>query len=252
MLKIELSGGPAYQQVADAIRYAIVRGKIRPGERLPTVRQAAADWGVSAGTVQRAYERLANENYVVARLGHQGGTFAADNAPRTSGDDYETAHVTGKIYGGTRRATITSAEVIEADEDIARMMGLKVGDKVVRRERITWPNVPDPVKPLSVSISYHDASLLERVPMLVQTQRIPQGTPRYIEQNTGYVGRDVVDMVSARAATPEEAKALQLPEGSPVLVMRTTLTAQDGFVVEYGVCVTPPNEERVYHYFVKE
>lgn len=251
MLIIKLSGGPAYRQVAEAIRQEIIRGHLAPGKQLPTVRQAAMDWGVSHGTVQRAYEQLANEGYVAVRIGQQGGTFVGDNAPRTSGDDYETAREVGKIYGGTRKAVIISAEVVEADEKIAQMLGLKPGDKVVRRERVTYPNVPDAVKPLSVSISYHDATLVERAPKLVQMERVPQGTPRYIEEKTGYVGKDVVDMISARAATEHEAEMLGVEKGEPVQVMRTTLTAQDGYVVEYGICVTPANTERTYHYVVR-
>jgi len=33
-----------YQKIVAAIRQEVLAGQLRPGERLPTVRQAAADW----------------------------------------------------------------------------------------------------------------------------------------------------------------------------------------------------------------
>ena len=58
-----------YQKIVAAIRQEVLAGQLRPGERLPTVRQAAADWGCTVGTVQRAYAELAHQGLVVSRSG---------------------------------------------------------------------------------------------------------------------------------------------------------------------------------------
>ncbi|MGK5684547.1 PLP-dependent aminotransferase family protein [Actinoplanes sp. URMC 104] len=58
-----------------ALRAAIVDGRLPPGERLPPTRALAADLGVARGSVATAYERLAAEGYLTARVGS--GTFVA-------------------------------------------------------------------------------------------------------------------------------------------------------------------------------
>jgi GntR family transcriptional regulator / MocR family aminotransferase len=65
-----------YRQARDAI----VRGVLRPGERLPPSRQLAIDLAVSRMTVTTAYERLAAEGFVVSRIGD--GTFVSPDVGR--------------------------------------------------------------------------------------------------------------------------------------------------------------------------
>lgn len=238
---------PVYQQLYEDLRNKIICGELEIGARLSPVREAAIQLGLSPATVQRAYEQLSREGLTETRLGNAGGTFVTACPPRSSRDDYTTARRVGKIYGGSRRAEILSAEIVPATEDVARMLGLNPGDPVVRRERVVYPQSDDPdVKPVSASISWHDAALVASAPRLTDTARIPQGTPKYIEESTGYVGTEVVEMPSARAATDEEARKLRIPPGSPVMVVRDTLTTDDGTVIEYGTCVIPPGIERVY------
>jgi molybdate-binding protein/DNA-binding transcriptional regulator YhcF (GntR family) len=65
-----------YQKIVAAIRQDVLAGKLSPGERLPTVRQTAADWSCTIGTVQRAYAELARQGLVVSRSGQ--GTHVVD------------------------------------------------------------------------------------------------------------------------------------------------------------------------------
>jgi GntR family transcriptional regulator / MocR family aminotransferase len=65
-----------YRQVRDAI----VNGILRPGDRLPASRELAAALNVSRMTVTVAYDRLAGDSFVVARVGD--GTFVNPHAVR--------------------------------------------------------------------------------------------------------------------------------------------------------------------------
>jgi GntR family transcriptional regulator/MocR family aminotransferase len=62
-----------------SLREAIVDGRLPAGHRLPPTRALAAELGVSRGSVATAYERLAAEGYLTARVGS--GTFVAAIAP---------------------------------------------------------------------------------------------------------------------------------------------------------------------------
>lgn len=73
-LVISLDGtGEKTARVYRALRDAIVDGRLPEGHRLPASRVLAADLGVSRSSVATAYERLAAEGYLAARVGS--GTF---------------------------------------------------------------------------------------------------------------------------------------------------------------------------------
>ena len=56
-----------YVQLYQYIKEEIISGRLRAGERLPSIRKAAADGGLSVTTVGLAYEQLETEGYVVSR-----------------------------------------------------------------------------------------------------------------------------------------------------------------------------------------
>ncbi len=58
---------PAYEQIRDQVVAAAAAGTLRPGTRLPTVRQLAGDLGLAANTVARAYRVLEAEGHVATR-----------------------------------------------------------------------------------------------------------------------------------------------------------------------------------------
>jgi GntR family transcriptional regulator len=64
---------PIYAQLERAIRFAVVTGKLRIGEQLPTVRQLAVDLRINANTVARVYGQLEREGLLETRRGV--GTF---------------------------------------------------------------------------------------------------------------------------------------------------------------------------------
>src|SRR5580693_3880171 len=68
--------------LADAIRAAIIDGRLGTGTSLPASRLLADDLGVSRGVVVEAYQRLADEGLVSARPGT--GTKVSGLLPRTS------------------------------------------------------------------------------------------------------------------------------------------------------------------------
>ena len=56
---------PLYQQIKNQIITGIAQGKLKPGESLPSVRQLAADIGINFHTVNKVYQQLKQEQWVV-------------------------------------------------------------------------------------------------------------------------------------------------------------------------------------------
>lgn len=73
------SGVPFYRQIIEQAKFAIARGDLQPGDRLPTVRQLAVDLSVNPNTVVRAYRELEIEGAFNTQQGS--GTFVGDHSP---------------------------------------------------------------------------------------------------------------------------------------------------------------------------
>jgi GntR family transcriptional regulator len=67
---------PLYKQLTDQIKDAIASGDLKPGEKLPSVRELSEALKISAITIKRAYLDLENEGYILTRAGL--GSFVAD------------------------------------------------------------------------------------------------------------------------------------------------------------------------------
>jgi putative molybdopterin biosynthesis protein len=78
-----MSEATLYHQIAASVRQDILEGRLKPGERLPSLRQMAQDWNCTLGTAQHAYRQLAEQGLVVSRAGQ--GTHVVEN-PQV-GDD---------------------------------------------------------------------------------------------------------------------------------------------------------------------
>lgn len=70
------SSQPIYLQLAQRISRRIVRNELRPGEKLPSVRETAVEWGVNPNTVQRTFQELERMGIVETRRGQ--GTFVTE------------------------------------------------------------------------------------------------------------------------------------------------------------------------------
>jgi DNA-binding transcriptional MocR family regulator len=73
-----------YEQFAEEISALIAAGQLRPGDRLPSVREARARRGVSASTVFQAYQKLESAGLVHSRP--QSGYYVSGRLPAVSRD----------------------------------------------------------------------------------------------------------------------------------------------------------------------
>jgi GntR family transcriptional regulator/MocR family aminotransferase len=70
---------PLYRQLYEALRTAILAGRLRAGARLPATRTLAGEFGISRNTVMNAYAQLLAEGYVEGEVGS--GTYVARTLP---------------------------------------------------------------------------------------------------------------------------------------------------------------------------
>jgi len=74
------SGVPFYRQIVEQVKFAVARGGLATGDRLPTVRQLAVDLSVNPNTIVRAYRELEFEGVIDTQQGS--GTYVGSRRPQ--------------------------------------------------------------------------------------------------------------------------------------------------------------------------
>lgn len=72
-----------FEEICDQIRGKLSRGEYRPGDKLPSERELAAELGVGRPAVREAIRTLENAGVVMLKKGLHGGAFVRDGSPET-------------------------------------------------------------------------------------------------------------------------------------------------------------------------
>lgn len=73
---------PIYRQLVEQVRRGVATGRLKPGERLPSVRQLSRELVVNPNTVARAYSELEQAGVLHTRQGL--GAFVAEPSVDTT------------------------------------------------------------------------------------------------------------------------------------------------------------------------
>ena len=78
---------PIYEQLKDEIIMGIAKKQLLPGERLPSVRALASDIGINLHTVNKAYQQLKQEGFLLIHR-QRGVVVNPEGAPKAD-EQYE-------------------------------------------------------------------------------------------------------------------------------------------------------------------
>ncbi|MFE1315136.1 GntR family transcriptional regulator [Streptomyces sp. NPDC058755] len=101
---------PPYEQIRAQLAALIVTGRLTEDERLPTVRQLAADLGLAPGTVARAYRELEAAELIRTRRGAGTRVAAPPSEPKHPDPDQLTT--LARNFISTARALGADTEAI--------------------------------------------------------------------------------------------------------------------------------------------
>jgi DNA-binding GntR family transcriptional regulator len=127
---------PLYQQVVDALRDEILRGKYPVGSQLPTEGVLSQQFSVSRHTVREALRYLRSDGLVSSRQG-AGTTVARPSAASTYVQEIESINDLIQ-YAASIRYKVESSEVIAADATLATNIGGIAGQNWLRIEGLRY------------------------------------------------------------------------------------------------------------------
>lgn len=220
---------PAYRQILDALRSRISRGEYPVGTRMPTDEALMLEFGVCRYTARAAVQVLVADA-VVRRFRGRGSFVVA--TPETSGQwalnslddliDHSFAHtvrVRAKGVMFAREAPEAAAAFsMGGDERLFRLVAVRESSGA----------------PYTYSEIFLPADIAARLPARNLTGAIGGAIIRMIERHCGMPAARAVQVASAAAARGETARLLDLPEGTPLLLLERTYTSRDGQVLQFA------------------
>ena len=229
MGKIDRTGGvPVYRQIADDLRRKVRSGEYAPGHQLPSERELVDTYRASRVTVRQAIAVLRTEGLVEAQHGRglfvrnhpRIQRFSQGRLSRSEREKGAGTFITDARSTPFAQRVEVDLRVENADERTADLLGVSVGESVFVRERRMFA---DDV-PVQLATSRLPRTLTEGT-RIEEQDTGPGGIYARLEDNGHHLG-GFVEHVTARMPTPEEAVALQLGTGSPVI--EAVRIARDG------------------------
>lgn len=224
------------EDAAARIRAQIRSGELAPGTKLPTTSDLAAQYGFDVNTARRVMATLRAEGLVEYRPGRGGkdgggGTYVRERPTdrvirsRTVERDHLGYYV-GRMVQHWRMVAGTRTGVSNgepAPAEIAAFLGVPGGMPLVVRRRL----IGDPAVPAhrQLTDSWLHPDIVEALPVLATGDTGLGGMYDRIEELTGKP-LSWEETVTAAIPSPEEAEALLLPAGVPVLRVFRTSTAR--------------------------
>lgn len=210
---------PLYMQIRQMLKNDIQHGRYKPDEQIPTEAVLCDTYHVSRITIRKAIEELVREG-ALTRIPRR-GTFVASNKFHNellsvSGFS-EFSHQLGMIPN----SRILRSEVLEATEDVARYLQIKMGSPVLELERLMY--VDD--RPLFYDIAHYS---LIRFPDLEKKLALNASTYKILseEYSTQIVSND--KEIQVIGATKEYAKLLECDIGANLFrIMKVAFDAND-------------------------
>ena len=218
---------PAYLRIQQHFLDLIAAGDLRVGDRLPTEKEIAGDFGTSRATVQTAMSRLVYEGWIQKQAGR--GTFVADAARSATIDlnDVRSFEQDADSHGSKVHYRLIRVGRELADEDVASRLGVDAGTSIFSFERLRLVGTAI----IGMERRYFPPGIALDFPVEAldseSTHRLVQ---HFLKQEIGRMevairavaaGRDISDKIGVKA-------------NSPLLLRRHTMFSKSDDVILFG------------------
>lgn len=230
--------GMGYEAIADVLRSRIISGELPPGEKVPSENVLMEEYGVGRDTAYRALQVLRDEGLTVSRRGAPTRVRRFHPIRRPAN-----RRLSSEVWGGgasmwdldvrDERPEVRDLEVEEVDASvrIAAALGVRRGERVVRRSRRYFLDDA----PVMTAVSYLPASVAAGTQI---AERDTGAGGIYARlRDLGHAPKGFTEEIRVRMPTKEEKADLRLQRGTPVILLVRTAVDADGRVVEVNEMV---------------
>jgi len=199
-----------YIQIQKDLLNRIQSGELMPGSKIPSEMDLAEEYKVSRVTARMAIDKLVEQGKLYRKQGK--GTYIAENSMPY---DLSTMISFSKIMrsrGHEVYTKVLNQEIIPTMPELVDKLMLPQNSEVIQIRRLRYLDG----QPAAIHTSYLDASLYKNI---LQIDLSKESLLESIEKLSGT--KIAYSKDSVRAGTPSliDARLLEIPKGSPVLIV---------------------------------
>ncbi|MEV0228122.1 GntR family transcriptional regulator [Nonomuraea sp. NPDC050786] len=201
---------PKYAQIVQALRQRIADGTYPPGSMLPSESQLIREFHVSRPTVVRALQVLQLRGVIEREHGKGSFVKAAPAA-----NEEESTHPARAVLDRAEtdeNAMLVDVGMYPAPANVAKLLDVPEGTLMVRR-RVLFR---DAERPIDLATTWYSANRVEGT-SLAGSGLLDAGIRKHLWDTKEIKLKHVVERLSARQPSAEEAKLLEVRKSAPVL-----------------------------------
>ncbi|EXJ23664.1 transcription regulator [Alkalibacterium sp. AK22] len=213
---------PVYIEMHNQIRKLIVSKVWKKGEKIPSERALAEEFGVSRMTARQAVSSLVDEGMLERRRG--AGTFVASDKVQENLIGIPSFTETIEKLGKTPSSRLVSYHAKQASESEATKLAIGKDEQVIVMERIRYAD--------KEPICYEVATLPQTIVRPFSKEQLTQHLYRTLSKS-GYEVARAEQTISATWASEKVAELLQVKRESPILRLKQVSYTKEGHPFEY-------------------
>ena len=201
---------PAYIQLAEHLKSRIRMGQFKPGARMPGEQELIKESGLSRITVRAALKLLERDGWVLRR---HIGTFAG-HAINQELSTVSTIPEVLMTLGMMPDVEVLSFAAVRPSADVQRKLKLKANEQVLLIKRLYRSGRA----PIALVHVYLPIAMMKHADVLRDEQAPNETTYTILEQKLGVIIKEAQHVIRSRIASRDEARALKIKSGAPILV----------------------------------
>ncbi|TDD52357.1 GntR family transcriptional regulator [Nonomuraea terrae] len=201
---------PKYAQIVQAIRQKIADGTYPPNSLLPSETQLVREFGVSRPTVVRALQVLQLRGIIERE--HGKGSFVKAPPPGSAEQSARPGRAVLDRVEAEENCSVIDAGPLAVPAPIAKLLDIPEGSPVVRR-RVLFRDDERPTDLFMVWCPAHRAEGTQ----LGEVRPLTAGIRQHLRASKGLKLQHVVERLSARHPSADEAKLMDISKTTPVL-----------------------------------
>ncbi|HNZ50833.1 MAG TPA: GntR family transcriptional regulator [Bacilli bacterium] len=232
---------PIYQKIEKDLRVAILDGRLKQGDLVPSETELASKYQVTRMTVRQAINNLLVDGYIYRHKGR--GTFVTFNKKEVDREEKPFFSFTNEMKGidAPITTTVLKFEKRTADEIIAMRLQLKIGAPIYYVERLRHAqNIPLAYERVYLPVNMYDN---------ITPDKFIDSFYDYVQNELNWKIRNCVRAIEARGLTKNVADLLHQKEGEPSLYMSSVTYLDNGRAFVYTRCYFHAEHFRFKHNF---
>ncbi|HFI0234461.1 TPA: GntR family transcriptional regulator [Streptococcus suis] len=212
----------AYITIHDKIKEQIDQGIWAIGQRLPSERDLAEEFGVSRMTLRQGITLLVEEGVLQRKVGS--GTYVANTRVQEKMRGTTSFSEIVQLQGKEPSSRVLSFVKTKPNEKEIDLLGLEKGEFVIRMERVRFAD--------AVPVVYEVASIPA---WLIQDMKKEEVTNQFYKTLTknGFKLGKTQQTIYARLANDKIAKLLHISKNHPILALRQVSYLENGQAFEF-------------------